>query len=121
MSNIGGKKPIGLLCNSSSWGGLEMNVLALAKRMSARGWAVALYGRQDSTLADFAQTSGLRFSHLRSEFKFGDVINARRLARALERDGVVTLINNLNSDIFLSVLAKRFCNTPLSLYYYQHM
>ena len=96
-------------------------MLALAKRMSVRGWPIVVYGRQDSTFAEFAQTSGLRFSHLRSEFKFGDVINARRLARALERDGVATLINNLNSDIFLSVLAKRFCKTPLSLYYYQHM
>ncbi len=115
------KKPLGLLCNSSSWGGLEMNVLALAKRMSARGWPVVIYGREDSTLAEFAQTSGVRFSHLRSEFKFGDVLNARRLARALERDGVTALINNLGSDIFLSTLAKRFCKTPLRLFYYQHM
>ncbi len=115
------KKPIGLLCNSSAWGGLEMNVLSLAHRMHERHWPVVIYGRSDSTLAEHARAEGIRFSHLRSQFKFGDILNARRLARAMADDGIEVLINNLNRDIFLSVLAKRFMRKPLRLLYYQHM
>jgi len=98
-----------------------MNVLALGRRMSARGWPVVIYGREDSTLAEHAQGVKVQFSHLHSQFKFGDIVNARRLARKLERDNIATLINNLNSDIFLSVLTKRFSKAPLHLCYYQHM
>ncbi len=101
-----------------------MNVLSLAERMKQRGWPMVIYGRSDSILAEQAHLSGIKFTHIGSEFKFGDLVNARRLAREFAIDGVEVLINYLNRDIFLSVLAKRFFKTkskaPLSLFYYQH-
>ncbi len=112
---------IGLLCSSGSWGGLEMNVLRLGGWLNDRGWQVVLYGQQGTRLFREAEKNGLITCHLHSTFKYGDLINARRLARYAIRDNVRRLIINYGKDLFLAVLAKRLSERYFKLIMQQHM
>lgn len=112
---------IGLLCGSTSWGGLEMNVLRLGGWLKKRGWKVVLYGHGDSKLFHEAEQAGLTVRHLHSTFKFGDLVNARRLARSVKQDNVGRLIINYGKDLFMAVLAKKFSHSYFKLLMQQHM
>jgi glycosyltransferase involved in cell wall biosynthesis len=112
---------IGLLCASGSWGGLEMNVLRLGGWLKKRGWKVVLYGQRDTKLFNEAEQIGLSVRRLHSTFKFGDLINARRLARYIKEDNVQRLIINYGKDLFLAVLAKKFSRGFFKLLIQQHM
>jgi len=115
------KHTIGFVCNSSSWGGLEMNVLRLAQWLRDRGWKLIIYGDRTSVLARQADMSGIPFSHLASRFKFGDLVNARRLVKMTAADGVRILIVHQNRDILLTVLARILSRRFFKLVYMQHM
>ncbi|MCK4371717.1 MAG: glycosyltransferase family 4 protein [candidate division Zixibacteria bacterium] len=112
---------IGLLCASGSWGGLEMNVLRLGLWLKERGWKVILYGQKDTRLFENAEAGGISVRHLNSTFKYGDLVNARRLARYVKQDNVQRLIINYGKDLFLSVLAKRFAGRFFKLLMQQHL
>lgn len=112
---------IGLLCASGSWGGLEMNVLRLGGWLKKRGWKVALYGQRETKLFNEAEQAGLSVRHLNSTFKYGDLVNARRLARYARQDNVRRLIINYGKDLFLAVLAKKLSHGYFKLLMQQHM
>ena len=112
---------IGLLCASGSWGGLEMNVLRLGVWLKKRGWKVLLYGQRDTKLFNEAKQAGLSVRHLHSTFKYGDLVNARRLARYVKADNVQRLIINYGKDLFLTVLAKKFSRGFFKILMQQHM
>ncbi len=112
---------IGLLCASGSWGGLEMNVLKLGLWLKERGWRVVLYGQRSTRLFENAEAGGISVRHVNSTFKYGDLVNARRLARYVKQDNVQRLIINYGKDLFLSVLAKRFSGRFFKLLMQQHL
>jgi glycosyltransferase involved in cell wall biosynthesis len=112
---------VAILCASSSWGGLEMNVLRLAIWLRQRGWGVFLYGCRGTTLYEKAQAAGISTRHLNSTFKYGDLVNARRLARYVRRDNVRRLVINYGKDFFLAVLAKIFSGRFFRLIMQQHL
>ncbi|MCK4460583.1 MAG: glycosyltransferase family 4 protein [candidate division Zixibacteria bacterium] len=112
---------IGFLCASASWGGLEMNVLRLALWLKDRGWKVILYGQKGTGLFENAEAGGISVRHLNSTFKYGDLVNARRLARYVKQDNVQRLIINYGKDLFLAVLAKIFSGRFFKLLMQQHL
>ena len=112
---------IGFLCASTSWGGLEMNVLRLAVWLRDRGWEVVLYGNPESIMAEKARAGGITFRRIVSDFKYGDLVNARRLARRCRKDNVRRLIINYGKDLLLSVLAKKASGGFFKLILLQHM
>ena len=115
------KYRIGFLCASTSWGGLEMNVVRLAVWLRERGWEVVLYGDPESILAQKAGAGGVTVRRIVSDFKYGDLINARRLARHCRKDNVQRLIINYGRDLLLSVLAKKASGGFFKLILLQHM
>ncbi len=112
---------IGFLCASSSWGGLEMNVLRLALWLKERGWKVILYGQRGTKLFENAEAGGISVRHLNSTFKYGDLVNAQRLARYAKQDNVQRLIINYGKDLFLTVLAGIFSGRFFKLIMQQHL
>jgi len=114
-------RAVAFLCASASWGGLEMNVLKLAVWLKKRGWNILLYGRRGTTLFENGQAAGLTVRHLNSTFKYGDLVNAWRLARYIKRDNVRRLVINYGKDLFLAVLAKHLCERFFKLIMQQHM
>ena len=84
---------VGLLCASGSWGGLEMNVLRLGLWLKDCGWKVILYGQNGTRLYENAEAGGISVRHVNSTFKYGDLVNARRLALYIKQDNVQRLID----------------------------
>ncbi len=112
---------IGFLCASGSWGGLEMNVLKLALWLKERGWKVLMYGKKGTKLFENAEAGGISVRHVNSTFKYGDLVNAQRLARYVKQDNVQRLIINYGKDLFLAVLAKRSSSRFFKLLMQQHL
>lgn len=112
---------IGSYCSSRSWGGLEMNVLRFLKWMSLRGWDTVVYAHPDSQIYRSAVERGQKVRVIRSEFKYGDLPNAIRLARMIKRDNVRVLSLHQSPDMLLGVLAKQFSRSFFKLIYSQHM
>jgi glycosyltransferase involved in cell wall biosynthesis len=112
---------IGFLCHSRSWGGLEMNVLRLARWLHQRGNRIILYGCEGSVLFEKAAESGLPVRHLLSHFKYGDFINAHRLTELIAHDNVDLLLLHERKDIMLGTLTKHGTGPGLRLVYLQHM
>lgn len=112
---------VAFLCASTSWGGLEMNVLRLARWLDRRGWDVLLYGCRGSVLFEQAEACGIRVRQLNSTFKYGDLVNARRLARSIKHNNVGRLIINYGKDLFLAVLAKILSGHAFKLIMQQHL
>jgi len=98
-----------------------MNVLRLGLWLKERGWKVILYGQKDTRLFENAEAGGISIRHVNSTFKYGDLVNARRLARYVKQDNVQRLIINYGKDLFLSVLAKRFAGRFFRLLMQQHL
>jgi len=112
---------IAAYCSSTAWGGLEMNILRFLVWMHQRGWMTILYAPAESSLCRKAQEAGIKARFIKSSFKYGDIVNARRLARFVKEDHVGILTLQQSRDIFLGVLAKRLAGSPFKLVYSQHM
>lgn len=115
------QSPIAILCSSSAWGGLELNVLRLAQWLKAAGKEVLLIGKAETPLATEAQKNGVDFHAIRPTSRYFDYSSVKTMRTLAEAQGVGALIVNTNADLFRAVLTKIFTHTPLKLAYLQHM
>lgn len=98
-----------------------MNVLNLARWLSARGWVITMYLLPNSRLALKAIEIGLAVKPIEKHRKYFDFGKAKQLARLLKqnRDGTVFIFHNYDTDV--ASLAKRFFYKGMKLVYQQHM
>ncbi|HOP05863.1 MAG TPA: glycosyltransferase family 4 protein [candidate division Zixibacteria bacterium] len=123
MTEIKTNKPgLAFLCDTHSWGGLEMNVLRLARWLAERGWPTAIYGDPKSPLGITARDVGLPVVR---PHKIGGLAGAYFKARWLigraRRDKIGWLISNLSRDRLTVALARRLCSDSFRLMNLQHM
>jgi len=112
---------IGFICTSTSWGGLEMNVLRLAGWLSERRLPVILYGTADSPLARNAINSQRPFRALAKTGKYGGLFSGRKLGHMLTKDGITILTIHTSADILVSSFAAKFADDKPKLVFMQHM
>ncbi|MEE8575841.1 MAG: glycosyltransferase family 4 protein [candidate division Zixibacteria bacterium] len=112
---------IGSYCSSIAWAGLEMNVLRFLRWMKERGWETVAYAAPDTKIYESAIETGQLVRPIRSGFRYGDIVNARRLAKQMAKDNVRILSLHQSSDMFLGVLAKMMAPRDFKLIYSQHM
>jgi glycosyltransferase involved in cell wall biosynthesis len=98
-----------------------MNVLRLLRWLRQRGWDTIAYAHPESEIYRHAVADGQPVRLVRSDFKYGDLLNAARLARKVRRDKVRVVILNQSPDMFLGVLAKHIGLHSFKLVYSQHM
>jgi|JI10StandDraft_1071094.scaffolds.fasta_scaffold32763_6 D-inositol-3-phosphate glycosyltransferase len=113
--------PIAILCSSSAWGGLELNVLRLARWLKAAGKEVLLIGKAETPLAVEAERNGVDFHAIRPTSRYFDYASVKKMRALAEAQGVGALIVNTNADLFRAVMTKVFTHTPLKVAYLQHM
>ena len=98
-----------------------MNVIRLLKWMRERGWPVVLYCRPGTNIHDAAEDERLMYRLIDSDFKYGDIPNARKLAGYLKQDNVRVVSLHQSHDMLLGVLAKKFTRGFTKVIYSQHM
>ena len=108
-------------CSSPSWGGLEMNVLHFLHWMQVRGWEVVFYGDPATRIYRQASEAGILVRPVISRRRFGDFINAWRLARLVRQDNARRLIVHRSPDLFLGAMARCFSRGKTRLVFCQHM
>jgi glycosyltransferase involved in cell wall biosynthesis len=112
---------IGSYCSSRSWGGLEMNVLRFLSWMRQRGWETFVYAHPKSRILARAAEFGVPAREVASTFRYGDLKNARRMAKLIRQDNVRVLSLHQSPDMLVGILAKRLSKRYFKLIYSQHM
>jgi D-inositol-3-phosphate glycosyltransferase len=122
MANVNANHnfPIGSYCSSTTWGGLEMNVLRFLHWMNSQGWPVFLYAPSDTVVAQHADEFGVPLRDVRIGSELSALWKARGLARAVSGDGVQVLIVHQSRDLLPCALAKAFFG-DFRLVYSQNM
>lgn len=102
-------------------GGIELNVLRLARWMQARGHRSLIVAAQDSPLQHGAEAAGIDCIPLAMSSRYRVFGAARDLARRFRDDRIDTFILNANRDLLLGVLTRRESRHGLRLLHIQHM
>ena len=112
---------IGISCSSYAWGGLEINILNLAKWLTERGDQIIIFCRDGTTISDKAKEAGVTTQHFECERKHFNFKSARRLANLLDQAQISTLLIGHYQQFYVGVLSKHFSKQPLKVVYLQQM
>lgn len=113
--------PTAFYCSSPSWGGLEMNVLRLARRLAARGTPMTLLLREGTPLHREAARAGLPVIAAPPHGKYLDLPAARKVSKLVAGAGARILFGFHRDDLDLLSWAKVFSGSTPALVHQQHM
>jgi len=111
---------IGFISSSSSYGGLEINVVRLAGWLKHRGRKVCLLAPGETPMFQEARAIGIETLPIQMHRKYLDLSAGRRLAKQIADSGIGILVISATYDISVAAWAKRF-SANLRLVYHQHM
>lgn len=115
-------KNIAILCNSQSWGGLEMNVFRLAEWLAEAGHQVLFLAPENSSANQKAkENTQLKVSSFESGFKYGNIFAARKLKKILKKNQTRNILSSHSNDVNLMILTKIFSGNTLNVSYFQQM
>ncbi|WP_020526287.1 glycosyltransferase family 4 protein [Flexithrix dorotheae] len=112
---------IGFLCNSPSWGGLEINNYKLAQWLTERGHEVVMIAHSDYPIYKHSRDAGLPLIHFPARYKDLSLRACMRLSKTNKTEKFDTLILGVNQDIKLGVLTKKFGLGKTLLIYHQQI
>lgn len=112
---------IGFVYTSNGWGGLEMNILKLAKELLAIGYSISLISNSNSTVYHKGKELFNSIIEINPRKKYLDFATAKLLGRELKSAGINKLIVFDNRDIDLIAWTKRFYCRNLKTIYQQQM
>lgn len=112
---------VGILCSSQAWGGLEINILNLAKWLTERGHQVVIFCNDASTIANKSAEAGVKTLHYIYKGKHLNFRAARRLARLLDTEQIPTLLIGHYEQFYIGMLSKTFSKQALKMVYLQQM
>jgi D-inositol-3-phosphate glycosyltransferase len=112
---------LGVLCFSSSLGGLELNSLKFASWMQERGWRVTFFVPPATPLAQLAEEWFVPFETLAVRRGLAMPLLAWALKEQLERLHIEVLVVTQNKDLAVATLVKTLMGGHLRLIYQQHM
>jgi D-inositol-3-phosphate glycosyltransferase len=112
---------IAFLITSTGWGGLEMNVVKLAKLLLLKDYEIILITQEKSTIyisgKEYFPTSFL----LDKTKKHFDFKSAKNIGNYLKKNKVNTLLVFDNKDLDLATWTKKLFYTKIKIIYQQHM
>jgi D-inositol-3-phosphate glycosyltransferase len=119
-TNFSRIRNLALICFSSSFGGLELSAIQLAREFNARGAKCVLVVPIGTPLAEEAVKHHLPVEHLRPLFKYGDLKASWRLAQILRSYQSEIALIMQSKDINI-VAGAKLLYKPVKLVYYQQM
>jgi len=114
---------VAFLCNSNSWGGLEMNILQMLKWIQSEGNRAILFCPPRSKIARQAQQAGIVIYPFTQRIKFIDLGAGYQIVKTLKSLKIKHLFLSQSKEIALGVLAKQWIGKEygLRLIYFQQM
>ena len=114
-------KKVGFIITSPSWGGLEINVLKLARLLVERHWEVLLFLIKGSMIALEANMVFKQIYYIEKHKKYFDIPEALKFSRLLKKHEINTLLAFDNRDLDFVYFTKLFCPNRLNVIYQQQM
>ena len=111
---------IALICFSSSFGGLELSTIQLAREFNKRLAKCTLIVPPRTPLAKEAEKYNLRVDYLKPRLKYGDLLASSRLAHLMRFHEIDIAVVMQSRDISI-VAASKLLYSPVKLVYYQQM
>lgn len=115
------QKKIGFVLTSSSWGGLEMNVLKLAKLLVAKDYNLNIFLIKNSRIAQEISQTNINVHYIEPHLKYFDIQRAFKFSRLLRNLSIKNLIAFDNRDLDFIFFAKLFFRHKINVIYQQHM
>ncbi|MDR0418661.1 MAG: glycosyltransferase family 4 protein [Prevotellaceae bacterium] len=116
------KRAIAFVCTSSSFGGLEMNMVRLAKWIQDAGYYnVLMLGVENAPLMRMAKELGLSSAFIKRYTEYIDVKAAWKLKRLLKFLNVSVVFTAYNKDLSMLGLLKNLLRSKVRLVYQQQM
>ncbi len=112
---------IGFVYSSNGWGGLEMNILKLAKSLIEIGYEIVLISNKESTVYQKGSKIFSSIIEVTSKSKYLDITTAKALAAQLKKAEISKLIIFDNRDIDLIAWTKKLFYKDLKAIYQQQM
>ncbi len=107
--------------SSVAWGGLEMNMVKLARWFIERGTSVCIYCVADSRISLEATRHDIPWVPIEKPWKYGDVACAWKISRLLKSPSLTALLFFQNHDLSLAAWLRKFCAARLSFHFVQQM
>jgi glycosyltransferase involved in cell wall biosynthesis len=114
-------KRLAFVCSSTSWGGLEMNVLRFSQWLKSDQYSTTLWCVDGSPLAEYATRAGIQPFAIKRHRKYADLGAAVRLAKRLDAARIDIVWIRDTRDMSLMYWVKRFSKRRLMLVYQQAM
>ncbi len=114
-------KRVAFYCGSSSWGGLEMNLVKRAVWWQNRGHQVSFYAQEGSRSYQEALNAGVKTHHNPKNKKYFAIGSARKLWKQLKQSNVEVLIVSDPKDLSLAAWVKTFAGKKIKTLYIQVM
>ena len=111
---------VAFICSSTSYGGLEINVVRLVGWLNQRGTSTCLLANPESPMGKEATGQSLEVAAIGPHRKYLDIAAGHRLANLLRQKEIGIMVVSATRDISVSTWAKRFY-PELKLIYHQHM
>jgi glycosyltransferase involved in cell wall biosynthesis len=112
---------IGILCNSLSWGGLELFMGKLALWLQQAGKEVIIFCPTNSKIEQYAITHQLPYQPFTTQWKYADVRAMLRLKKMVQKNEITHFFIGHSKDISLLALTKKILGLPCKLIYPQQM
>jgi len=112
---------IAFVCSSTSWGGLEMNVVRRANAFSKRSWSVVVFAVDGGKIFEEAKRLGLNTIAIKKQNRYYSFAAAFRLAKLFKLHKVKAAMFMDTRDMSMLATVKWRLNNRLALLYQQNM
>ena len=109
------------MITSTGWGGLEMNILKIAKLLSKRNYNITLITKEESTIYTKGKDVFSDVVLLNNVKKYFDFKSAIKISNALKQRDIKTILVFDNKDIDVIAWAKKLFFNNLNIIYQQQM
>lgn len=112
---------IAFVCSSTSWGGLEMNVVRRASAFHKRGWSAVLFAVEGSKIFEEGKRLNLTTIAIKKQRRYYAFSAAFSLAKKFKANNVKAVMFMDTRDMSMLATVKWKLNNQLALLYQQNM
>ena len=114
-------KNLAFVNSSSSWGGLEINVVRLAKWLSSANYKATIICIKNTAIDKAAKTNNLDIEYIEKHKKYYDFCKAKKLHKIIISKNISSIFIFDNRDLSLCAITKLLSKNKIKLIFQQNM